>query len=192
MNSEEERTLRRKAPGPAAPGPAPCSRAPARRPRGLCGAPDGPHPPLKIPGGGGPGRDHAAVLHQGGGLTVLQPLPDSNPSLLRFSYRLSERRSAFWDAVLAEEGLFLEVPAGAPAEGSKEGLTALLEFSEDQLKVDYVFLWFHKSRDDRTSLIRTFHYMGFQMVKPGNPLVPARPGLAFLVYSLEAGSEDED
>lgn len=42
------------------------------------------------------------------------------------------------------------------------------------------------------SIIKTFHYMGFEMVKPGNPMVPARPDLAFMVYSLDNSSSDED
>lgn len=34
--------------------------------------------------------------------------------------------------------------------------------------------------------------MGFEMVKPGNPMVPARPDLAFMVYSLDNCSSDEE
>lgn len=42
------------------------------------------------------------------------------------------------------------------------------------------------------SIIKTFHYMGFETVKPGHPMVPARPDLAFMVYSLENSSSDEE
>uniref|UniRef100_A0A672IRP4 Ornithine decarboxylase antizyme 2-like n=2 Tax=Salarias fasciatus TaxID=181472 RepID=A0A672IRP4_SALFA len=126
-------------------------------------------------------------------LTVTQAAPSSgSPSFLRFHYQLSERRSVFWDTALTADSLFLEIPGGLLAEGSKEGLTALLEFAEEKLKVNYVFLWFQKNREDRFSIIRTFHYMGFEMVKPGNPLVPARPDLAFMVYSLDTSSSDEE
>ncbi|CAK6954457.1 LOW QUALITY PROTEIN: ornithine decarboxylase antizyme 2a [Scomber scombrus] len=139
--------------------------------------------------------DHSlgVLLHKDEKLTVTQVAPVSgNPSLLRFHYQLSERRSAFWDTALSDDSLFLEIPAGPLVEGSKEGLTALLEFAEEKLKVNYVFLWFHKSREDRMSIIKTFHYMGFEIVKPGNPTVPARPDLAFMVYSLENSSSDEE
>lgn len=34
--------------------------------------------------------------------------------------------------------------------------------------------------------------MGFEMVKPGDPMVPARPDLAFMVYSLDNSSSDEE
>uniref|UniRef100_A0A7N8XPB7 Ornithine decarboxylase antizyme 2a n=1 Tax=Mastacembelus armatus TaxID=205130 RepID=A0A7N8XPB7_9TELE len=128
-------------------------------------------------------------------LTVTQVAPLSgNPSLLRFHYQLSERRSAFWDTALTQDSLFLEIPAGPVAEGSKEGLVALLEFAEEKLKMTYVFLWFRMNREDRCkmSIIKTFHYVGFEMVKPGNPMVPARPDLAFMVYSLDNSSSDEE
>lgn len=42
------------------------------------------------------------------------------------------------------------------------------------------------------SIIRTFHYVGFEMVKPGNPMVPARPDLAFMVYSLDRSSSSDE
>ncbi|XP_041651377.1 LOW QUALITY PROTEIN: ornithine decarboxylase antizyme 2a [Cheilinus undulatus] len=166
---------------PQSPGPLWCS--------------DAPHPLLKIPGGRGTVRDHSlgVLLHKDEKLTVTQGASGSgNPSLLRFHYQLSERRSAFWDTALSGDSLFLEIPAGSLVEGSKEGLTALLEFAEEKLKVNYVFLWFHKSREDRLCIIKTFHYMGFEMVKPGNPMVPTRPDLAFMVYSLENSSSDEE
>ncbi|XP_026221001.1 LOW QUALITY PROTEIN: ornithine decarboxylase antizyme 2a [Anabas testudineus] len=166
---------------PQAPGPLWCS--------------DAPHPQLKIPGGRGTVRDHSlsVLLHKDEKLTVMQATSATgSTSLLRFHYQLSERRSAVWDTALSEDSLFLEIPGGPLVEGSKEGLTALLEFAEEKLKVNYVFLWFHKNREDRLSIIKTFHYMGFEMVKPGHPLVPARPDLAFMVYSLENSSSDEE
>ncbi|KAL4005439.1 hypothetical protein ACER0C_005152 [Sarotherodon galilaeus] len=163
--------------------------------QGLCGAPDAPHPQLKIPGGRGTVRDHSlgVLLHKDEKLTVTQASSVSgSSSLLRFHYQLSERRSASWDTALSGDSLFLEIPAGPLVEGSKEGLTVLLEFAEEKLKVNYVFLWFHKNREDRLSIIKTFHYMGFEMVKPGNPMVPARPDLAFMVYSLENSSSSDE
>ncbi|XP_049928578.1 LOW QUALITY PROTEIN: ornithine decarboxylase antizyme 2a [Epinephelus moara] len=156
---------------------------------------DAPHPQLKIPGGRGTVRDHSlgVLLHKDEKLTVTQAAPaGGNPSFLRFHYQLNERRSASWETALSGDSLFLEIPAGPLVEGSKEGLTALLEFAEEKLKVNYVFLWFHKNREDRLSIIKTFHYMGFEMVKPGHPVVPARPDLAFMVYSLDNSSSDEE
>ncbi|XP_057692302.1 LOW QUALITY PROTEIN: ornithine decarboxylase antizyme 2-like [Corythoichthys intestinalis] len=156
---------------------------------------DAPHPQLKIPGGRGTVRDHSlgVLLHKDGKLTVTQATEvNGNPPLLRFHYQLSELRSAFWDTVLSKDSLFLEVPTGPLVEGSKEGLTALLEFAEETLKVNSVFLWFRKGREDRLSIIKTFHYMGFEMVKPGNPSVPARPDLAFMVYSMDISSSSDE
>lgn len=34
--------------------------------------------------------------------------------------------------------------------------------------------------------------MGFEMVKPGSPSVPARPDLVFMVYTLDSSSSDEE
>lgn len=61
-------------------------------------------------------------LHQDEKLTVTQAAPGSgNPSSIRFQYQISERRSAFWDAAVSGDSLFLEIPAGPLVEGSKDG-----------------------------------------------------------------------
>ncbi|XP_056307476.1 LOW QUALITY PROTEIN: ornithine decarboxylase antizyme 2a [Danio aesculapii] len=155
---------------------------------------DAPLPLTKIPGGRGTGRDLPhSVLHKDEKLTVTQAGSVSGaPPVLHFQYQLSERRISSWDTVLSDDALYLEIPAGALHNGSREGFTRLLEFAEEQLKVSYVFLWLHKNRDDRLSIMKTFHYMGFEVVKPGHPLVPARPDLLFMVYSMDSSSSDEE
>ncbi|KAL4622777.1 ornithine decarboxylase antizyme 2-like [Arapaima gigas] len=170
-------------------------QAPGTSLQGLCGAPDAPHPLSKIPGGRGTGRDHTptVLLHKDNRLTVTQicPVSDAHP-VLHFQYQLSERCKSCWETVLSQHGLFLEIPAGPLPEGSKEGLTSLLEFTEEKLKVQYVFLWFHRNREDRLSITRTFNYMGFEVVKPGHPLVPLRPDLLFMVYTLDRSSSSDE
>ncbi|KAF7656824.1 hypothetical protein LDENG_00035860 [Lucifuga dentata] len=151
--------------------------------------------PCSTPQTPGPLWDHSlgVLLHKDEKLMVRQAAAASgSPPLLHFHYQLSERRAAAWDTALSADSLFLEIPAGPLVEGSKEGLTALLEFAEEKLKVNYVYLWFDKNREDRLTIIKTFHYMGFEMVKPGNPMVPARPDVAFMVYSLDNSSSDEE
>lgn len=111
--------------------------------------------------------------------------------ILHFNHRLSEQHGACWKTVVTADSLYLEIPEGALPEGSKEGLTSLLEFAEEELGVSHVFLWYSKSREDRLLLTKTFHYMGFEVVKPGHPLVPLRADLLFLVYSMAPTSSDE-
>ncbi|RXM98033.1 Ornithine decarboxylase antizyme 2 [Acipenser ruthenus] len=172
-----------------------CCSAPGTRLPGLCGAPDAPHPLVKIPSGRGTGRDHSltVLLHKDEKLTVTQDLPlNEKPHIIRFQYKLTEQRSSSWDTVLANDSLFIEIPEGGLPEGSKEGLAVLLEFAEENLKVNYVFVCFYKAREDRMSLSRTFHYLGFEIVKPGHPSVPPRPDILFMVYPLDHNNSDEE
>ncbi|XP_069758349.1 ornithine decarboxylase antizyme 2-like [Narcine bancroftii] len=170
--------------------------------QGLCGAPDAPHPSVKIPGGRGNGRDHtlAALLHanhkqtfQDEKLTVTQELPaNGKQHVIRFQYKLTDTKVSKWNAFFSNNGLFVEIPDGILAEGSKEGLTVLLEFAEEKLKVEYVFVYFNKNREDRAILLRTFSFMGFEIVRPGHPSVPAQPGVLFMVYSIDQSRSEEE
>ncbi|XP_063302429.1 LOW QUALITY PROTEIN: ornithine decarboxylase antizyme 2 [Pelobates fuscus] len=157
---------------------------------------DAPHPLLKIPGGRGDGRDPALppVIYKDEKLTVSQDLPvnDEHPSLIYFHYKITEVKASSWNAMLSNQSLFVEIPEGILADGSKEGLLALLEYAEEKMKVSYVFICFRKSREDRGPLLKTFSFLGFEVVRPGHPCVPARPEVLFMVYTLEQNSSDEE
>ncbi|XP_018955187.2 ornithine decarboxylase antizyme 2 [Cyprinus carpio] len=162
---------------------------------------DAPHPPLKIPGGRGNGaRDHASTaaappqqLYSDRKLTVTEePAGAGRPRILHFQSRPTVSRVIKWEAVLRGPGLFVEIPCEPFPEGSKESFVSLLEFAEEHLKVVSVFVCFYKNRDDRVKLVRTFSFLGFEMVKPGHALVPARPDVLFMAYNFDRDSSEED
>uniref|UniRef100_A0A8C6Z4D0 Ornithine decarboxylase antizyme 2 n=1 Tax=Nothoprocta perdicaria TaxID=30464 RepID=A0A8C6Z4D0_NOTPE len=155
---------------------------------GLCGAPDAPHPLSKIPGGRGGSRDPSlsALIYKV--RTILIP----RPHIVHFQYKVTEVKTSSWDAVLSNQSLFVEIPDGLLADGSKEGLSALLEFAEEKMKVNYVFICFRKSREDRAPLLKTFSFLGFEIVRPGHPSVPSRPDVMFMVYPLDQNSSSDE
>uniref|UniRef100_A0A3Q3JRN4 Uncharacterized protein n=1 Tax=Monopterus albus TaxID=43700 RepID=A0A3Q3JRN4_MONAL len=137
-------------------------------------------PQVKIPGGRGTVRDHSlsVLLHKDEKLTVTQAaLVSGNCSLLRFHYQLSERRSTFWDTALTEDVRMALIP-----------FTEMTGFTVHIIPVEPL----NTLISPPVPIIKTFHYMGFEMVKPGNPLVPARPDLAFMAYSLDNSSSEEE
>uniref|UniRef100_A0A8C3QD53 Uncharacterized protein n=1 Tax=Geospiza parvula TaxID=87175 RepID=A0A8C3QD53_GEOPR len=142
------------------------------------------------------GRDPSlsALIYKDEKITVSQDVPvhEGKPHIVHFQYKVTEVKTSSWDAVLSNQSLFVEIPDGLLADGSKEGLSALLEFAEEKMKVNYVFICFRKSREDRAPLLKTFSFLGFEIVRPGHPAVPSRPDVMFMVYPLDQSSSSDE
>ncbi|XP_030042733.1 ornithine decarboxylase antizyme 3 [Microcaecilia unicolor] len=128
-------------------------------------------------------------LHSDGNLTVLgHTLLSSHPIQLDFHFRLGNCRLVHWHGTLSNQKLFLDTPSWVLNQGTKESLTAVLEFVEQQTAVNYVFVNFEKTRSDRGQLLRAFAYMGFEVVQAGHPSVPPWADTIFMAYVLERDS----
>ncbi|XP_077012861.1 LOW QUALITY PROTEIN: ornithine decarboxylase antizyme 3, partial [Tamandua tetradactyla] len=149
-----------------------CSESPAGRQVGRS-AEQGHHGQLK-------------ELYSAGNLTVLSTdlLLHQDPVQLDFHFRLTPQTSAHWHGLLCDHRLFLDIPCRALDQGNRESLTATLEYVEEKTSVDSVFVNFPNDRNDKGTLLRTFSYIGFEVVKPDDPTLPPWGDVIFMVYPL--------
>ncbi|XP_068708057.1 ornithine decarboxylase antizyme 1-like [Montipora foliosa] len=109
----------------------------------------------------------------------------SKSSLYCFRLKNGDHHIIEWKAVLQNGQLYVGVQDGELPLGSKECFVSLLEYAEEYLKCEHVFVGLLKERPDRASLMRTFMFMGFETVKPNHELCPSSESFIFMVYTIE-------
>ncbi|XP_022913722.2 LOW QUALITY PROTEIN: ornithine decarboxylase antizyme 1 [Onthophagus taurus] len=96
--------------------------------------------------------------------------PRGAPPPLRLTFRTPRQP---WEGVLVGRTLYVALPPCMLPEGSREAFVALLEAAEEQLHCQHVVVVFNGDRQDRPVLVRTFMFLGFAVLAPTSPLVPA-------------------
>ncbi|XP_047513487.1 LOW QUALITY PROTEIN: ornithine decarboxylase antizyme 1 [Pieris napi] len=111
---------------------------------------------------------------------------DSKAVKIDLKIYLTENTFTRWEAVVKGNTMYLRVP-GVLQSGSKESFMLLLDFAEERLRCSNCIICVLKSRPDRATLLRTFMFMGFQLLPPGSPLAAdiANPAYVFLHYNMQ-------
>lgn len=153
--------------------------------------------------GGGPDVPHAAdvssLIEESSGVGKAKELSVSQPCNVQcenelskdqhvkitFRYPLTPQTVLTWDTMLLKNNLYIEVPNGCLPDASKEAFVALLEYAEEVLQCEHAIVCFPRERSDRSILIRTFMFLGFFVVPPGNELVlPSDKDHVYMVYNI--------
>ncbi|CAD7076666.1 unnamed protein product [Hermetia illucens] len=114
------------------------------------------------------------------------------PTRVLINLHVTENAKTTWDTVLnpINNILYVDLPEVLPQEGSRQSFISLLEFAEEKLEVDAVVLCMAKDRQDRSKLVKTFLFLGFQPLSSKSPLAPPRDEHhdeknLFLIYNIE-------
>jgi len=109
--------------------------------------------------------------------------PDS--LLLSFKCPLSDEKEVEWKTLLVNGILYVDIPTSVLSEGSRDSFVSLLEFAEEKLECEKVFVCFKRNRPDRTALMRVFMFLGLTVVSPDNKQVPQNDDIMSMVYNIE-------
>lgn len=88
--------------------------------------------------------------------------------LVKFKCALSDEKEVEWKTLLVDGTLYVDIPSSVLPKGSRDSFVSLLEFAEEKLDCEKVYVCFNKNRPDRTSLMRAFMFFGFTVVPPNN------------------------
>jgi ornithine decarboxylase antizyme 1 len=109
--------------------------------------------------------------------------PDS--LLLSFKCPLSDEKEVEWKTLLVNGVLYVDIPTSVLPEGSRDSFVSLLEFAEEKLECEKVFVCFKRNRADRTALMRVFMFLGFTVVPPDYKQVPQNDDIMSMVYNIQ-------
>lgn len=109
--------------------------------------------------------------------------PDS--LLLSFKCPLSDEKQVEWKTLLVNGTLYVDIPTSVLPDGSRDSFVSLLEFAEEKLECEKVFVCFKRNRPDRTALMRVFMFLGFTVVPPDYKQVPQNDDIMSMVYTIQ-------
>jgi len=109
--------------------------------------------------------------------------PDS--LLLSFKCPLSDEKEVEWKTLLVNGVLYVDIPTSVLSDGSRDSFVSLLEFAEEKLECEKVFVCFKRNRPDRTALMRVFMFFGFTVVPPDYKQVPQNDDIMSMVYNIQ-------
>ncbi|CAG9573418.1 unnamed protein product [Danaus chrysippus] len=113
-------------------------------------------------------------------------LKDRKPVKIEFKIYLTENTVTRWEAVVNKKSMYLRVPSVLSA-GSKDSFVMLLDFAEERLGCSNCIICVSKTRSDRSTLLRTFMFMGFQILPPNSQQMDGieHPDYLFLNYNMQ-------
>lgn len=109
--------------------------------------------------------------------------PDS--LLVNFRCNLSDEKEVEWKTLLVNGVLYVDIPTSVLPDGSRDAFVSLLEFAEEKIECEKVFVCFKRNRHDRAALMRVFMFLGFSVVPPDNKEVPQNDEIMSMVYVIE-------
>ncbi|XP_045538393.1 LOW QUALITY PROTEIN: ornithine decarboxylase antizyme [Papilio machaon] len=138
---------------------------------------------------GSPPHNHPALQPERREAVISKILErkDRQPVKIEFKIFLTENTVTRWEAVVQGNTIYLRMPTVLQS-GSKESFMLLLDFAEERLGCNNCIICVLKSRPDRATVLRTFMFMGFQLLPPTSPLMPQEinnPDYVFLHYNMQ-------
>lgn len=109
--------------------------------------------------------------------------PDS--LLVNFKCSLSDEKEVEWKTLLVNGILYVDIPTSVLPDGSRDSFVSLLEFAEDKLDCEKVYVCFKRNRPDKTALMRVFMFFGFSVVPPNDKNVPQNDDIMSMVYNID-------
>lgn len=112
---------------------------------------------------------------------------ESGVRTMTYEVKVASGLKVAWQLAMVGTRLFVAIPDGSSLDGARDAFVSLLELAEERLHCEYVVVLFRRERTDRAALIKTFMYIGFVPLAPGNTLTGGRynPDFLYLAYKVD-------
>ncbi|NP_001276831.1 ornithine decarboxylase antizyme AZ [Hydra vulgaris] len=102
-----------------------------------------------------------------------------------FEFKDGNHFISSWNGLKISSILFVEISKGELLSGNKESFVQLLDYSEEVIGASTLILCIHKDRKDREDVLRTFMFLGFQLVHHSNIPISIKENFLYMMYSFD-------